>query len=407
MGNLARSRCLLVVRAAGRCDTWNAPVTLLDRYIFRSALFACLAAIGVFAFVVAAVNIIRDLIGPVMAGQLSTPIIIRLVLLTIPYVISYALPLGMLTGILLTLSRLSADNEITAMRATGVSVGRIAMPVLILGAMGALVGLPINFESMPKAKVQYEREFTEAIRSNPLNFIVPKTFIYDFPGFVIYVGGREKNELRDTWIWTLDSQKRAWVVSHANSGHIAFDDKSFELILTLRDVQAETMNAKAPESYRLHPPNVEVFERSDPTHLPLAQMFSRQMRAPKLPWLTYEELRAEQARRIAAPVGPGQAKEHARSVMEVNLAIMEKFTMALAALSFAIIGVPLGIKVSRRETSANLGIAASLAVSYYFLTVAAGWIDRRPDLRPDLLIWIPNLIILAVGVGLYRRLDRR
>jgi lipopolysaccharide export system permease protein len=381
-------------------------VTLLDRYIFRSALFACLAAMGVLAFVVAGVNIIRDLINPAMTGQISLPTFIRLVLLMIPYVFSYALPLGMLTGILLTLSRLSADSEITAMRASGVSVGRIALPVVILGLIGATIGLPVNFESMPKAKVQYEREFTLALRANPLNFIVPKTFIYDFPGFVIYVGGREGEEIRDTWIWTLDNEKRAWIVSHAHSGHIAFDEKAFEIILTLRNVQAETMDAKLPESFRLHPPNVEVFENSDPTHLPLSQMFSRQLRVPKLLWLTYEELRREKALRIAAPVAPGGEKEHARSIMDVSLTIMEKFNTALAALSFAIIGVPLGIKVSRRETSANLGIAAGIAVGYYFLTVAVGWVDRRPELRPDLLIWIPNLLVLATGIILFQRLDR-
>ena len=381
-------------------------MTLLDRYIFRSAFFACLAAIAVFAFVVAAVNVIRDLIGPVMAGQITTPTFVQLVLLMVPFVVSYALPLGMLTGILLTLSRLSADSEITAMRSCGISVGRIALPVLLLGLVAAAAGLPINFESMPRAKVQYENELKAAIRANPLTFIVPKTFIYEFPGFVVYVGDRQGGEVRDVWIWTLDGQKRAWVVSHAQSGHVDFDEKTFELVLTLRGVQAETLEEKAPESYTLHAPKAKIFERSDPTRLPLGQMFN-QLRTPKLMWLTYEELQRGKDRREAEPVAPGGEKEHARSVMQVSLTIMEKFNTALAAICFTIIAVPLGIKVSRRETSANLGVAAGLAVGWYFLTVAVGWVDRRPEFRPDLLVWIPNLIFLATGVLLFRRLDRR
>jgi lipopolysaccharide export system permease protein len=62
--------------------------------------------------------------------------------------------------------------------------------------------------------------------------------------------------------------------------------------------------------------------------------------------------------------------------------------------------------VSRRETSANLGLAVGLALSYYFLTVMVGWLDRHPELRPDLLLWVPNLVFLCIGLMLFRRLDR-
>ena len=70
------------------------------------------------------------------------------------------------------------------------------------------------------------------------------------------------------------------------------------------------------------------------------------------------------------------------------------------------LGVPLGIKVSRRETSANLGLALALAMGYYFLTIAVGWLDKHPELRPDLLMWLPNLVFLGVGVWLFWRIDR-
>jgi len=102
----------------------------------------------------------------------------------------------------------------------------------------------------------------------------------------------------------------------------------------------------------------------------------------------------------------GQTREHNRAVMQVTFTIMDKFNTALAVLSFAVLGVPLGIKVSRRETSANLGLAVGLALSYYFLTVMVGWLDRHPELRPDLLLWVPNLVFLIIGMILFRRLDR-
>jgi lipopolysaccharide export system permease protein len=63
--------------------------------------------------------------------------------------------------------------------------------------------------------------------------------------------------------------------------------------------------------------------------------------------------------------------------------------------------------VSRRETSANLGVAVMLALGYYLLITAVGWLDRHPEYRPDLLMWLPNAIFLGLGVWLFRRIDRK
>ena len=92
-------------------------VNLLDRHIFKSVLFTCTAAVALFSFILMLGNTVKDLLGFLLSGQLSLPIFARLVWLLVPAVAIYALPLGMLTGVLLTLGRLSADSEITAMRA--------------------------------------------------------------------------------------------------------------------------------------------------------------------------------------------------------------------------------------------------------------------------------------------------
>jgi lipopolysaccharide export system permease protein len=89
------------------------------------------------------------------------------------------------------------------------------------------------------------------------------------------------------------------------------------------------------------------------------------------------------------------------------MVIQDKFSTAFAAFTFALVGVPLGIKVSRRETSANLGLAVVLALSYYFFTIMIGWLENQPALRPDLLLWLPNLLFLGAGLWLFWRVDRQ
>jgi len=87
---------------------------------------------------------------------------------------------------------------------------------------------------MPKMKVKYERELRAALRANPLSFIVPKTFIREFPNVVIYVGEKKGPLLRDCWVWKLDSDRRVIQFAHAESGQVDYHVDTNELILNLR-----------------------------------------------------------------------------------------------------------------------------------------------------------------------------
>ena len=148
-------------------------------------------------------------------------------------------------------------------------------------------------------------------------------------------------------------------------------------------------------------------ERSEEVRISLDRLFSRDTVTVKPEWLTYPQLRAEQDRLAALPPPtPDKAREQARDEMKLKLIVQEKFNLSLAVFSFALIGVPLGIKVSRRETSANLGLALLLVLGYYLITVIVKWLDQRPEYRPDLLFWLPNVIFLALAVRLFRRMDR-
>ncbi|MBI4626930.1 MAG: LptF/LptG family permease [Verrucomicrobia bacterium] len=381
-------------------------MNLLDRHIFTSVLLTCAAAVGLFSFVVALPNVVKDLLGPLLAGQLTPDTFLRLVVLIFPFAISFALPMGMLTGVLLTLGRLSADSEITAMRASGISVARVARPVLVLGALSAAVALCINFESMPWARVQYHRELAAAARTNPLSFIVPKTFIRDFKGTVIYVGEKEGPVLRDIWLWELDDQRRVKRLVRAESGRLDYDEATNSLIPTLVRAKTEERDPRNPEDFSKSPkaPSVGKVEE---VRISLDRLLGQDLVREKREWLTYAQLRAEQSRLAAAPHStPEQARAQTDELIKTGLIVQEKFNLSLAVFSFALIGVPLGIKVSRRETSANLGLALVLVLCFYLLTLLVKWLDRHPEYRPDLLIWLPNLLFLGFGVWLFRRIEK-
>ncbi|HVU16153.1 MAG TPA: LptF/LptG family permease [Candidatus Didemnitutus sp.] len=376
---------------------------LLHRYIFVSVAFTSFAAVGVLAFVFMIGNLLRDLLGWVIAGQIPPDIFLRLVGESIVVGITYALPMGILTGVLLVLGRMSADCEITAIRGSGVSVAGISAPIFFFALLCAGLSLAVNFYYMPRAKVAYETELHDAIRSDPSRFIVPKTFIRDFPGKVIYVGEKKGNQVSDFWGWELDHQGRVLHAVRARSGKVVYDENRNMLVLTLYNVVGETHDAKDPENAS----RVQSGATGDQAtiDISLESITGNSQVRVKLKWRTFDQLIAEW-RRLGQPdpkTAPGQRY---RERIQVQTTIQEKFATAFSVLSFALVAIPLGIKVSRKETSANLGIALVLAMGYYIATVAVNACDMHPDWRPDLLMWVPNIGFQTLGAWMFYKVDR-
>lgn len=381
-------------------------MNLLDRHIFKSVLFTCAAAVGLFSFVVMLPNVIKELLTPLLAGQLSLLMFGRLIALLFPYAITYALPMGILTGVLLTLGRLSADSEITAMRAAGLSVFRIARPVFLLGLLGAAGALYVNFEAMPRTRTQFYRELTAAVRANPLSFIVPRTFIREFKGVVVYVGERYGPMVHDVSVWQLDEDRRVVSLTRATTGRVDYDQNSDSLRLTLTPGQVETRNQDQPENFSTSSVvNTAGVLHVDP--IPVGRYLGRSAARSKPDMQPYAQLRANLAQLTReTPTDPEQQRAHAQAKMKLSLVLHDKMNFSLAVLAFAFVGVPLGIKVSRRETSANLGVAVLLVLGYYVLNVMVKWLDTRPEWRPDLLLWLPNLLFIGLAIWLFRRIEK-
>lgn len=377
---------------------------LLHRHIFFSVATTCFAAVGVLTFVMMLANALKDLLGYMLAGQLAPDTFLHLIWLLVPFAVSFALPMGVLTGVLLVLGRMSSDREITAIRASGMSVAGISAPIFFFALCGTVLSLYVNFYAMPYARVAYHRELADALRTNPLSFIVPKTFIREFPGRVIYVGEKNGEVLKDIWVWELDPYARQKQRARAQIGRLVYDEAGNKLVLTLEHAQAEKFDEKDPEDFS-QVRGAASWEKAT-FDLPLDKLTGKQTVNVKMKWLNFDELMAEW-RRLGQPDPKVPAAERARLRIRVQTVIQEKFAIAFSVLAFALVAIPLGIKVSRKETSANLGIAVALAMGYYFITVIVGWFDNKPDLRPDLLMWVPNIAFQALGYWMFRKVDRQ
>lgn len=375
---------------------------LLHRHLFASIAGASAAAVGLFTFVLIAGQALRDLLGYVAAGQLTPESALRLLWLLLPYVAVNALPIGLLTAVLLVLGRMSSQQEITAMRAAGLGLGYICRPIWVVAGGAVLLSLFLNFYAMPQSRTAYRATLVEAVRQSPLSFIVPNTFVRDFPGYVVYVGEREGTEMKDFWLWQLDAQQQVIGMARAKTGSIDYREADNQLVLTLRDVSVEPRDRDRPEDFSRPQP----IANSDSTsfELSLDGVFGKMNAVRKTKWLTLDELLARRAelKALGDTASPAQRAEFTR----VTMTISEKAAASFAVLALAMVAVPLGIKVSRKETSANLGIAVVLVLGFYFTSTLMEMLERHPALRPEIWIWLPPLAYATAGVWLFRRVDR-
>ena len=379
-------------------------LNLLHRHVLKEVLVSTALAMGLFVFVLLLGNAMRDIAELVAAGKLDFIVFLKLIGLLIPYVAAYALPLGVLTGTLMALGRLSSQLEITAMKSAGISLYQIASPVFVISFIGMIAGVVVNLHYAPQSRLAYKHLMVSAISENPIGFIEERRFIREFPGYVIYMGDRDGPVMKDFWIWELDDEKRVKLFLRAKEGEINFDQTNNALVLTLRDGTAEQRDGSGSEELADEPMR-SLFFGELPIELPMGKIFDeKSQRQARIKEMTFSQLMVK--RDLALAKETEAAEGISKDRMKVQMHMQKSFAMAFSVFSLAIFGVPLAIQVGRKESYANLAIALIIAMTYYFLIIAVSWLEGARALRPDLLIWLPNLIFQAVGFYLIQRANR-
>lgn len=368
---------------------------LLTRYIIGSVFGASLAGVALFVFVLLTGNVLKDIAGLLAANRLNWGLFVDLLLLLIPYAIAFALPMGLLIGILLTMGRLSSQKEIVAMQSVGVSLWRICFSVLVVSVAGAGFSWYVNHEQAPSARGRYRAILGDLVRLDPLQYIQPRTFVKDFPGFVLYVGNRDGGALKDFWLWVLDSEQRPVNFLRAEEATLEYLSDEEAFLLSLRNGIAEQREPESPDNYTTVRPNLIFKEWS--FKLPIGQAFGGRA-------LNYNPARmASSQLRTLLKAPDAQTGEAEQS--EIRYQLQKRHAQAAGVIALGFLAFPLGIITRRTETYANLGIALLLAFSYYLCGIIIDWQRAYPERHPELLVWIPNLLACGLGLWLMRRLN--
>jgi len=383
-------------------------VKIFNRHLTLRIAFAVLLSLGLFIFVLVTGNVLRSVVEELANGRLSMPTVFELIALIALGVVPYAMPLGMLTGVLTVLGQMSKDNEIIAMKSAGMNLWRIVSPVFFVAFLGVCVSGYINCFWAPRATNQYKTMLKSTFRESPTRLIVPKEIFSEFNGFAIYADARDGDVLKNFWLWELDGNGLPRRFTHAEEAGILFveaknslgeDDR---LQITLKNATTEERSG----GDILEP--IRFTSIGDaPASVSLGDVLGGGGELPKerrkLRWFTITELMQLRDEGWRADPAKDSPEKVLADRTAVQLQIQTYLTSAMSVFSLSLLGIPLGIRFSRSgDKYFNIGIALALALIFYLLTTFISWIED-PAWRPDILVWIPNILYQIIGFALLCR----
>ena len=394
---------------------------LLDRYLGRELLTSLFFAVATLSFVLVLGQILKKLFEYVVAHDTSLSFILTFIAYALPASMTLTIPWGFLTAVLLVFGRLSGGNELTALRASGVSVPRVAAPVLGLALVFCALCAWINLDVAPRAQGNLKDAFFQMATTNPTAAFGNDQVINDFPGRRIYVGRKEGNELENIHVFEMDNDERPVRVIYAQHGRLVTDLERRQIKMFLENSRYEQREPTKPDDLRQVRDGISAGSLVFP--ISLEELYARKQGKRRVESMSVPEL----VDRIGAkvPAWLGWLKD-TRTAAAVNRGVVSggkgvdqsgrtaaktelnrRFSYSLACLTFALVGIPLGITANRQETSIGFGLSLAVAFLYYLIIIVVNTFREKAALHPEFWIWLPNVLFLLVGGVLFYRLSRR
>jgi lipopolysaccharide export system permease protein len=343
-------------------------------------------ALGVLTFVMLLGNLVK-IADLVINKGVEISSVSKLFLFMMPYLLTYTLPIAVLTAILLSLGRLSSDNEIVAIRASGISMFKVIAPLLSMGLMLSLLLVIFNDRVIPYAHYATRKTLIEVGMKNPTAALEPGVFINSFQKYVLFIYNIEDNKLSNVRIYEPREGKPTRTIVAKRGEFIAIPENR-TVKLKLIDGTSDEPNPENPRNfYKLNFKNYFMT-------LNLNDGADKDKIDKKPSDMTIQELNAEIKKLQKEGIDP------APLVTEIN----KKLALAFSCLVFILVGVPLAVITRRREKSINLGIAFVIVGFYYLLFIGSEALSLQGYLSPYIAMWIPNMIFGSIGAIMTYRL---
>jgi len=358
----------------------------ITRYIFKEITVPSLLAMVIFSFVLVMGRLLQ-LVELVVNKGVSIIEILSLFTHLLPTFFIIIIPFSLFLGILIGFGRLSSESEIIALKSSGVSLYSLTKPAILLGILGTLLVGWMTVSAQPRGRYAFDQKIFNLANTQISSSIRPGIFNTEFDDLVIYTGAADEvtGEMRDIFI----SDQRSGgspVLIFAQKGQVYSDPDSLRMTLHLQTGSIHHRKVGTDkDSYQT------VRFGSYDINLSLNRDGEKKAkRTKKYNRMTLGEIKAAL-----------KQENDPRTANILRTEIQERFSLALAPLVFALLGVPLGIQSTRSGKGGGFAKSLGITLIYYALLTAARTAGQDGLLHPAVAMWAPNVLMLGAGSYLF------
>jgi LPS export ABC transporter permease LptG/LPS export ABC transporter permease LptF len=362
-------------------------VRIFTRYILKEVLSHALIGCTLFTFVLLMPDL-PYLMELIVRNSTSLGMVGEIFLLILPNMLTVTIPMAVLVGILLGLSRLAADSEITAMRASGVGVWSFVGIVALIAIAGWGIDLANTIYLAPKATTATRRLESELLNAQASYEVQPRVFNEEFKHYVFYVQDVRSHAGSTNWreIFLADLSDAAAPRITTGASATVVTRKGQGAIMRLRDGTQHQMSANNPSQY-----DISTFAQTD---LPLRLS-------------AHSDARVTRSDTPMLAMSNRELAEHGRQPNGrlYQIELQRRFAFPAACLVLMLVAVPLGISFKRGGKGAGFVLTVVLVFVYYFLSSTGTALARQDKIPVVVGVWFVNVLFAVCGVLLLRQMS--
>lgn len=365
----------------------------LDRYILSEILGPLGLGFLVYTFILL-LRFLFQSAEMIIRRGLPVSVVGELLLVTLPNIVVLTLPMSLLFGILIAVSRLSSDSELIAMRSCGLSLLTLYRPILLMSAFFTVLNTLLMVYALPWGNSSLQQLRLEIATQTVSQQVQPRVFYEEWPGKVVYVfevppeGKRWKGVFLAESIPSGDNE-----VTIADWGEVRVDQGGEQVVLRLFNAIRHKVDLNAPDRYEI--------SRHKRLDIILEDQFMTEQKAKISVSKGIRELTLEELDDLRKdPTATDEAR---------NLALVEihkKFSIPAACMVFGLFALPLGINNRRGGKASGFALSVGVIVVYYVLLSNGEEAARFGKIPAWVGMWAPNLLLAAGGVFLLIRRNR-
>lgn len=385
----------------------------IERYVFGAFLTSFFLAFLVLSFVLT-VGLMVQIVGYMLQG-IPVDLVARFAFVSFPETMQWTIPIALLVSSILVFSRMSADSEVAAMRACGVNLLTVTRWPLLFAVVCTALGVFVNNEIVPRGH-QVRRDLTRRISVGAgLELLEPGRVIDDFPKVKIYFEEKEGNWLKDLIVLDFSNPKVDRMVTAAKA---LVTSEGRDVVLDLHGMTVDPLDERNPgmaraarfqyrvkdalkdRTYKRKVKDFRFLEMMDKIREAKSDVKNPEVAAARKAKERLEKDdgrdRTEKKDSVAKELKLGK-KVFKRQLSELRTEFQKRMVFAFASICFVLVGIPLGIRAQRRESSIGMAIALVVALGYYLVVILMTSMDKSYAVRPDLLIWLPVVLCAALA----------